>query len=156
MVASAEADVDREIALIAIAINVAVICGGVLIILMAMFQRGRAREMQHRERLAMIERGLAPSPEQNPAAFDDPDPPRRHPPSTGIGIVIAAIGFGLILLIGVTANAMDVAVGVGGAIVVLGAAFITLGELQRRSRALPRRSHSAPPASHPSDSPGSP
>jgi hypothetical protein len=147
--------VDREIALLAIFINVAVIGGGVLIILMAMYQRGRAREMQHRERLAMIERGLAPSPEQNPAAFDDAGSLSRRSPATGIGVVIAAIGFGLTLIIGITANEVEAAIGVGGAIIVLGVAFIVLGELQRRSPSLARRSHPAPPANHSADSPES-
>ena len=146
---------DREIALIAIFINVAVIGGGVLIILMAMYQRGRAREMEHRERLAMIERGLAPSPERNPAAFEHAGPPRRRSPATGIGIVIAAIGLGLMLIIGVTANEMEAAVGVGGAVVVLGAAFVVLGELQQRSHPPTPRPHAAAPASHSPDPPES-
>jgi hypothetical protein len=125
--------VDREIAMIAIVLNTLFIAGGVAIILMAMYQRGRTREMQHRERLAMIERGLAPPPERDPASFD---PPRRagHPPATGIGVVIVALGLGLMLLIAFTARAEDVAVGIGGAIVVLGAAFIVIGELQRRAQ----------------------
>ena len=131
---------DGDIFRLAMVLNVVFLAGGVLVILMAMYQRGRTREMQHRERLAMIERGLAPGPEQNPAAFDAWQPPERHSPATSIGVVIVALGFGLILLIGITAGALDAAFGVGGAIVVLGVAFIVIGELQRRGR---------PPASYP-------
>ena len=131
---------DGDIFRLAMVLNVVFLAGGVLVILMAMYQRGRTREMQHRERLAMIERGLAPGPEQNPAAFDAWHPPERNSAATSIGVVIVALGFALILLIGITAGALDAAFGVGGAIVVLGVAFIVIGEMQRRGR---------PPTSYP-------
>src|SRR5687768_5195841 len=101
---------------------------------MAMYQRGRTREMQHRERLAMIERGIAPSPDQDPAAFDAWHGGRRHSAATSIGVVIIALGLGLMLLIGVTARSGLIGIGIGGAIIVLGIAFIVIGELQRRSQ----------------------
>ena len=128
---------ETDVVVLAVFLNALVIGGGILIILMAMYQRGKKREMWHRERLAMIERGLAPPPERDPAAFDDEEPRRRYPPAIGVGIVIAAIGFGLMLIIGITANAAEAAVGVGGAIIVLGVAFIVLGALQRRSQPPP-------------------
>ena len=43
---------------------------GVAVIWMAMQSRRQIREMEHRERLAMIERGLVPAPEVDPGAFD--------------------------------------------------------------------------------------
>ncbi len=43
---------------------------GLAVIWMAMQSRRQVREMEHRERLAMIERGLVPSPELDPAAFE--------------------------------------------------------------------------------------
>ena len=46
------------------------ILAGVAVIWMAMQSRRQIREMEHRERLAMIERGLVPAPEVDPAAFD--------------------------------------------------------------------------------------
>jgi uncharacterized membrane protein YphA (DoxX/SURF4 family) len=111
--------------------------GGVLIIIAGMRQHTRKLEMQHRERLAMIERGLAPGPAADPEAFERASGMRRgHPPSrvTSIGVVIIALGFGLMLLIGFAGDAPETAVGVGGAIVTVGAAFIVIGELKRRTQ----------------------
>ena len=144
---------ELDILVLAVVLNVLIIVGGILIILMAMYQRGKRREMHHRERLAMIERGLAPPPELDPSAFDEP--PRRHPPATGVGIVIVALGLGLWLIIGVAGGNEDAAAGVGGAIAVLGAAFITLGELQRRSQEPVLRTGASPPPTHPPEPPGS-
>ena len=126
-----------EIFILAVVLNTVLLIGGVLVILMAMYQRGRTREMQHRERLAMIERGLAPGPERDPAAFDAWHRPRMSPATT-VGVVICGLGAGLMLLIGVTASSPDVGIGVGGAIVVLGAAFIIVGMLHRRSQPPPQ------------------
>jgi hypothetical protein len=111
--------------------------GGVLLILMGMYQRTKTLEMEHRERLAMIERGIAPSPAGDPAEFDrwqhfDARP--RHSAATTLGVVTIALGMGLMLIIGFAANAADIGVGVGGAIIVLGAAFVAVGELKRRSQ----------------------
>ena len=46
------------------------ILAGVAVIWMAMQSRRQIREMEHRERLAMIERGLVPAPELDPAGFE--------------------------------------------------------------------------------------
>ena len=42
------------------------IAAGVFIVVMAMRQRGENLERLHRERMAMIDRGLAPPPEMTP------------------------------------------------------------------------------------------
>ncbi|MGH9349713.1 MAG: DUF6249 domain-containing protein [Vicinamibacterales bacterium] len=128
--------------------------GGVIIIVVAFHQRTRRIEMLYRERMAMIERGLAPAPESAAGGWGGDHPPA---PSTRIGIVIVALGIGLILLIGFAAGEPGAAVGVGGAVVTLGAAFIVNGELQRRSRlpASTSSQDSAPrPPIGPSDPPG--
>ena len=46
------------------------IMAGVAVIWMAMQSRRQIREMEHRERLAMIEKGIVPAPEVDPGAFD--------------------------------------------------------------------------------------
>ena len=46
------------------------IVAGVVLMVAAMNNRRKIREMEHRERLAMIERGAVPPPETNPAAFE--------------------------------------------------------------------------------------
>ena len=45
------------------------IVAGVALMIAAMHNRRKIREMEHRERLAMIERGVVPAPESDPAAF---------------------------------------------------------------------------------------
>ena len=121
---------DTGIALIAVVVNGIFLAGGVVVILMAMWQRTRNREMEHRERLAMIERGLAP-PSVHDAVAQGWQP-RRPSPATTFGIVVIAIGLGLMLLIGLASGEAEVAVGVGGAIIVLGTAFVIIGLLHGR------------------------
>lgn len=111
--------------------------GGVLLILMAMYQRTKTLEMQHRERLAMIERGIAPAPGRDPVEFErwqQLEARPTHSPATTLGVVTVALGLGLVLIIGFAGRAIDIAVGIGGSIVVLGIAFIAIGELKRRSQ----------------------
>ena len=114
--------------------------GGVLLILMAMYQRTKTLEMQHRERLAMIEKGLVPEPGRNPAQFDTwQHAQTRWAPAVGtrIGIMIMALGLGFMFIVGFAGGAGSAAIGVGGAIMVVGVAFIVNGELQRRSQPPP-------------------
>jgi hypothetical protein len=125
---------DDEMMVFALLLNTVFVVGGVGVILMAMHQRTRKLEMQHRERLAMIERGMLPSPETDPEQFEaslNRPAASRH---TTLGIAIVGLGLGLMLLIGVAGGAPDAGIGVGGAIVVLGGAFIVNGYLQRDSR----------------------
>ena len=92
---------------------------GVFVIFLAMRQRSEALERQHRERMAMIERGQVPLPEARP--------PRGYAASTramSIGIIVVGLGLALMLLIGVASEAPAVGVGLGGAIVIIGASFI--------------------------------
>lgn len=127
---------DEAVMVLTVVLPLIFLAGGVLVILMGMYQHTKTLEMKHRERLAMIERGLAPPPELDPAAFEYWQRRERNPPakSTSIGVIVVALGLGLGLLIGFAGGAPEAAAGVGGAIVVLGAAFIINGELNRRSR----------------------
>jgi len=92
--------------------------------------RARVRELEIRERIAMIERGLVPAPEVDPRGFDRAmnrfeRPEYRYGSSRHrrAGVTLMGVGFGLIVLIAFTANETSVAVGVGGFLVVLGIAF---------------------------------
>jgi len=91
--------------------------------------RARVRELEVRERIAMIERGLVPPPEVDPRGFDRAmdryeryreRSPGRH---RRAGVTLMGVGFGLMVLIGFTANEASVAIGVGGFLVVIGIAF---------------------------------
>ncbi len=105
---------------------VAIICVFTMICL-TIVRQGRVRELQIKERMAMIERGLTPPPEavvrEDPfAGKDSQETARRR--FLGGGIIIVGIGIGVGLIIGVAGNQMNVALGVGGAIVVVGLALI--------------------------------
>jgi hypothetical protein len=97
----------------------------------------RVRELEVRERIAMIERGLVPPPEKDPGGFDramdryervrdDFDRYGRRSPGRyrSAGVTLMGVGFGLMLLIGVAGDNPSAAVGVGGFIVVMGLAFL--------------------------------
>ena len=127
------------------------IIGGTLVVLMAMYQRTKNLEMRHRERMAMIDKGLLPPPERDPAAFDAPAlRPAGPNRATSLGIAVVAVGLGMMLLIGVAGGAAEAAIGVGGAIVVLGAAFIVNGQLHARAQPIPP----PPPSIGRTDPPG--
>jgi hypothetical protein len=144
----------------ALVINTLFIIGGVVLIVVAMRHRMKKVEMQHRERMAMIERGLTPiGNEDVPGALGRRG---RVSPYTTLGIAIVGIGLGLMLVVGVAGGAADAGVGIGGAIVVLGAAFILNGYLQRGSGQAPPppgTPYNQPPMAHsqrfgPTDQPG--
>ena len=106
------------------------VIGGMINGIVATTSRARIRELEIRERIAMIERGLVPSPETDPRGFEQRMETLRqfhdHSPShrfrTG-GIVVMSVGFGLMTLlwfVGVEREAL----GVGGFLVILGIGLI--------------------------------
>ena len=107
-----------------------IVLGGVCVIIAGMRYRARILEMSHRERLAMIERGLTPSGELG-GAFVAP-PNARTSRSLSLGIIIVGLGIALALLIGFASREAEVAVGVGGAVAVVGAAFIVMALVVQR------------------------
>jgi hypothetical protein len=109
-------------------IPIAAIVGGCTIAIVGITSRARVREAQIRERIAMIERGLMPSPEGDPAAFDralltpaqgvvrrDPARWRRA------GIVVTGLGLGMLVMFGMIGETDGMAI--GGFVAVLGIAF---------------------------------
>lgn len=119
----------------------------------------RIRELEVRERIAMIERGLVPAPEKDPQGFDramsrydrvrdadeDDDwfPRRATTRYRSAGVTLMGVGFGLMLMIGVAGGALEAGIGVGGFLVVMGLAFFVNSLLSR---------HDPPPARYPSAS----
>src|SRR3954469_21765060 len=92
--------------------------------------RARLRELEIRERIAMIERGLVPAPEVDPRGFDTAMSRmerRDYQYGSGrhrrAGVTLMGVGFGLMVLIAFTANDTSVAIGVGGFLVMIGIAF---------------------------------
>lgn len=105
---------------LAMLISVTALVGGVVIILAGLRYRAHIRELRHRERLAMIERGIVP-PAVEPIDTYSSGLKQR---SLSFGIIVVGLGLALMILIGIAGDAVDVGVGVGGAIAILGGAFI--------------------------------
>ncbi|HEY7292937.1 MAG TPA: DUF6249 domain-containing protein [Vicinamibacterales bacterium] len=99
----------------------------------------RVRELEVRERIAMIERGLVPPPEKDPGGFDramsmydrhrEDFRSRRPGRYRSVGITLIGIGFGLMLLISVAGENPASGIGVGGFIAIIGVAFVINGLL---------------------------
>ena len=113
---------------------VGTICTFAYIIVLTM-SKARVRELEVRERIALIERGLVPPPEVDPRGFDRAmhvlernryryRSPGRH---RRAGVTLMGVGFGLMMLIGVAGGAMNEGIGVGGFFVIMGLAFFING-----------------------------
>jgi hypothetical protein len=128
--------------------------------------RARVRELEVRERIAMIERGLVPPPEKDPNGFDramhryDRDRDRERDQQYGewrpsraparyrsAGITLMGVGFGLMMLITFSGGDPSTAIGVGGFLVVVGLAFLVNSAFGRRTEYYPYPPrYQAPPA----------
>ena len=117
------------------------IIGGVVIILAAMLRRQKILEMAHRERMAMIERGLGPAMPNplGPAAPWEPGPTSASAVRSRLlsgGIAVIGFGAALTVLIGIAAGELAIAIGIGGAVAILGASFVVIALV--RARDVPR------------------
>ena len=113
----------------------AVMVAGLGFAWLAVRGRQRLRELAYQERIAMIEKGLVPSPEADPARFDSLMGPPR-PPSLkaqryrGAGVMLTGLGIAQIVLLAfVVPELRGIAVGVGGAVVVFGLTMLANGLL---------------------------
>ena len=99
---------------------------GVFVIFLAMRQRSELLQMQHRERMAMIERGHNPTAES--AA---PRAALAQSRALSLGIVVIGFGLALMTVVSIAGGSPEAGVGVGGAIAIIGAAFIVRSQLVR-------------------------
>jgi hypothetical protein len=102
--------------------------------------RGRVRELEIRERIAMIEKGLMPPPEVDPRGFDramDRYDRRQWTTSAArhrsAGIVLLGVGIGLFFMIAIAGQEPNAGIGVGGFVAVLGLAFLINSLFERNS-----------------------
>lgn len=113
-----------------------VILAGVAVLWMAMVSRRKVRELEHRERLAMIERGILPPPETDPGTFERGAGLTQESHSTArmrtAGVLFIAFGLGLMVLIAFAAGEPNVGVGIGGAFAILGIGFVANAMLTAR------------------------
>lgn len=131
---------NSELVLILV-IAVIAIVAGVIIIVMGLRQRSMHLELMHRERMAMIERGMAPPPEMVAA---DRVLPQQSSEMYGsvrsvasraqltFGIVLIGAGLAFMTVIGIAADSPAVALGLGGAIVIFGMALIVISQVNRQ------------------------
>ncbi len=131
-------------------IPITAIVGGILAGIVATVTRGRVRELEIRERIAMIERGMVPPPESDPEGFDR----RMHsmerlqrrdvaPRHRSAGVVLIAVGLGMIVLLTYAGDVPRQAIGIGGFIVILGLGFFVNSLFAHPT--LPPRSNQPPP-----------
>ena len=116
-------------------IPIVAIVGGITVVIVGMMNKARLRELEIKERIAMIERGMVPAPETDPRGFDHAitrleqvqrirdlqgNAAGRH---RRAGITLMGVGFGLMVLISFAGENPSTAFGVGGFLVVMGLAF---------------------------------
>lgn len=106
------------------------ILGAFAYIIVKTLALARVRELEVRERIAMIERGLVPPPEVDPRGFDRAmkvldrrDVSRGSGRHRRAGITLMGVGLGLMVMIGFAGNDPRSAIGVGGFIAIMGLAF---------------------------------
>jgi hypothetical protein len=116
-------------------IPIAAIIGAFTVAIVNSLARARVRELEIRERIAMIEKGLVPAPEVDPRGFDRAmgridrlhGSPRADKLRGG-GVVLMGVGLGLMLLISLEQSPRE-GVAVGGFIMILGAAIFLSAKL---------------------------
>ncbi len=128
--------------LLGLIVTVTVIICGVAVLLMAMVNRRKMLEMKHRERLALIERGILPPPEVDPNGFERRALGMRPPSRSSVrfrsaGVLMIGVGFALMLLISFAGDSPEPGIGVGGAFAVVGAALLLNGLFSARDESLP-------------------
>jgi hypothetical protein len=117
-------------------------------------RRGRGRELAHRERLAMIEKGLMPPAELYPGGPElylgrsleaGATTSKAASRFRSAGVMFVGLGVAVGLIIGVAARQPGIAAGIGGAIMAIGAAMIVNGVLGVRDIAGEPPSSPPPP-----------
>jgi hypothetical protein len=136
-------------------IPIVAIIGSFTYAIVQTLSRARVRELEVRERIAMIERGLVPPPEVDPRGFDramdrydrhrDRSPGRHR----RAGVTLMGVGFGLMLLIGVAGDSLSAGIGVGGFLVIMGLAFFINSLFEQQDDRTPSRGSSSAMTSGP-------
>ena len=137
------------------------IVGAFVFAIIQTIMKSRVRELEIRERIAMIERGLVPPPEVDPRGFDRAmHRLERREVRSGAGrhrragVTVMGVGFGLMVLIAFAGGDSGTAIGVGGFLAVIGLAFFINSLIDPYEPPLPQRPWSQPiPPSTPAEPP---
>ena len=107
-------------------IPIVAIIGGITVAIVNSIGRARVRELEIRERIAMIERGIVPSPEADTNGFERrmhavDSIQHRHAGSRfrAGGIMVMSVGFGLTTMLWFLGEP-SVGVGIGGFLICIG------------------------------------
>jgi hypothetical protein len=143
---------------LAVLLILIMVIAGLAVLWMAMANRRKLLEMAHRERIAMIERGMVPPPEVDPAGFE-----RRvlglRPASRssarfrGAGVLMVGLGLGLMVLISFAGGAPGPGIGVGGSLALVGLAFMLNGLFSARDEIAPGPDSGTPRLAEPREPP---
>jgi hypothetical protein len=112
----------------------AIVLAGMGLIALMLRGRQRMQELAIRERIALIEKGLVPSPEADPARFESLIGLRRATNTRGArfqsaGVMLIGLGCALAVLLSFGVRLVGIGVGVGGGLAVLGLAVFINGSL---------------------------
>ena len=121
-------------------IPVVAICGGLLVAMIGTISKARIRELEIRERIAMIERGLVPPPETDPGTFERRmeavdrvqrlDQRHTGPRFRSGGIMVMSVGFGLMMLLWFVGVERE-GIGIGGFLVIIGLGMLVNSAFSR-------------------------
>jgi hypothetical protein len=138
-------------------IAIVAIAGGIFSGIVATMSRARVRELEIRERIAMIEHGLVPPPERDPEAFEHQmrivdHAQQRHsaPRFRSGGIMVMSVGFGLMVLLWFVGVERE-AIGIGGFVVMIGLGLLVNSLFAKPSSVYGQQ---PPPPSVPPQAPG--
>jgi hypothetical protein len=144
---------DSEELVLLFLLPIALMIAGVVVVMAGLRHRAKMLELVHRERVAMIERGIMPT-ELNPILAESHrlrDSGVARGRSFSAGILVVGFGLALMLVIAVAGGDVTSGVGIGGGIAILGGAFIVRSVLtspqgpQPPSASSPFRPPSLPP-----------
>jgi hypothetical protein len=148
-------------------VPIVAILAGCTVAIVGTLARNRVRELEIRERIAMIEKGLVPPPEVDPRGFEramahqdlyaQQARNRPHGRHRRGGITLIGVGLGLMVLIALSGEGPRPAVGVGGFLVIMGLAFLVNGLFETRDmRRIPPTFPGSPTPPTTSTSPSDP
>lgn len=122
-----------------VALPAFIVFGGFVLLGLTVWRGVKQAEFRHRERMAMIERGMTP-PDQ---VLGDARLKKAHGVKMTLGIMLCGFGLAMLMLISFAAGAVGTGFGIGGAFVMVGLAFIVAALTTKREQA----EASAPPPS---------
>jgi hypothetical protein len=107
------------------------IFAGVFIIYLGLRQRSLQLEMFHRERMAMIDKGMIPLADPEALHVRRVPHDEASSKSLSLGIIVIGLGLAIATIITFAGGAPESGVGVGGAIAIIGGAFVVRSILVR-------------------------